>query len=158
MWTKYKPSLNHIRMFGCDYYVHVPFKLRKNCTTKLKFINYLVIVKMWRVVDYMIYNPTKSLWVEMWCLMDLKPILIKIKTSGSRLSYNLQWRVNNNTLQCKPPSITTYSNPKSYPTTKCCTTNNSSTRWWQCKQWKHSKKFGRKYQLQHGYWSPFWCW
>ncbi len=30
----------------CDYYVHVPFEVRKNWKKILKFINYLVIVKM----------------------------------------------------------------------------------------------------------------
>ncbi len=34
--TGYKPSSNHIKMFGCESFVHVPSKLRKSLDSKTK--------------------------------------------------------------------------------------------------------------------------
>jgi len=55
VWTGYKPSLNHIKMFGCDSYVHVPFKLRiklDNKFTKVcKLLGYSENLKGFKLYD-----------------------------------------------------------------------------------------------------------
>ncbi len=117
-------------MFGCDSYVHVPSKLRKKLDNKFtkvcKLLGYSENVKGYELYD------TQSNEVIMNKDVVFNEFQTNFKsqheTSRSRLSFNLQWRIKSSTLQCKPPSITTYFNPKSYPTTKCCTTNNSTTR------------------------------
>ncbi len=148
MWTRYKLLLNHIKMFGCDSYVHVPSKLRKSLDSKTKVCKLLGYSE--NVKGYKLYD-TQSKKVVMRKDVVFNEFQTNFKSqhkkSRSRLSYNLQWRIKSSTLQCKPPSITTYFNPKSYPTTKCCTTNNSSTRCWQCKQWKHYKKIWKKISI-----------
>jgi hypothetical protein len=42
VWTRKKPSLQHLRVFGCDYYVHVP-KENRSWIKRMKSVSLLVI-------------------------------------------------------------------------------------------------------------------
>ena len=55
VWTGKKPSLEHLRVFGCDAYVHVPKKNKSkldNKSEKCIFIGYKYCMK-----GYKIWNP-----------------------------------------------------------------------------------------------------
>jgi hypothetical protein len=55
VWTEKKPSLKHLRVFGCDAYVHVPKENRSKLDKKDEkciFIGYKYGVK-----DYKLWNP-----------------------------------------------------------------------------------------------------
>jgi hypothetical protein len=43
VWTGKKPSLKHLRVFGCDAYVHVPKENRSKLDKKLKSVSLLDI-------------------------------------------------------------------------------------------------------------------
>ena len=43
VWTGKKTSLEHIRVFGCDAYVHVPKENRSKLDNKAKGVSLLVI-------------------------------------------------------------------------------------------------------------------
>ena len=52
VWTGKKPSLSHLRMFGCDAYVHVPKEKRAKLDSKSKrciFIEYKDILKGYNI-------------------------------------------------------------------------------------------------------------
>jgi hypothetical protein len=104
VWTGYKPSLNHIKMFGCDSYVHVPSKLRKSLDSKTKvckLLGYSKNVKVYKLYD----TQSNKVIVRKDVMFNGFQTNFKSqhKTSRSRLSYNLQWRIKSSTLQCKPP-------------------------------------------------------
>jgi hypothetical protein len=42
VWTGKKPSLKHLKMFGCDAYVHVPKENRNKWIIKVKSVSLLV--------------------------------------------------------------------------------------------------------------------
>jgi len=67
VWTGKKPSLSHLRVFGCDTYVHVPKEKRTKLDSKYErciFIRYKYGLK-----GYKIWNPeTRLCIIEMWCL------------------------------------------------------------------------------------------
>jgi hypothetical protein len=44
-WYAKKPSLQHLRVFGCDAYVHVPKENRSKLDKRLKSV-YLLVIKM----------------------------------------------------------------------------------------------------------------
>ena len=56
VWTGKKPSLSHLRVFGCDAYVHVPKEKRTKLDSKSEkyiFIGYkdgLKGYKLWNIV------------------------------------------------------------------------------------------------------------
>jgi hypothetical protein len=55
VWNIRKPSLTHLRVFGCDAYFHIPKKNRSNLdktTKKCIFIGYKYSLK-----GYKIWNP-----------------------------------------------------------------------------------------------------
>ena len=55
VWTGKKPSLSHLRVFGCDAYVHVPKKKRTKLDNKSErciFIGYKDGLK-----GYKLWNP-----------------------------------------------------------------------------------------------------
>jgi hypothetical protein len=55
VWTEKKPALQHLRVFGCDAYVHVPKENRSKLDKKVEkciFIGYKDGVK-----DYKLWNP-----------------------------------------------------------------------------------------------------
>jgi hypothetical protein len=55
VWTGKKPSLEHLRVFGCDAYVHVPKENRSKLDNKVEkciFIGYKDGVK-----GYKLWNP-----------------------------------------------------------------------------------------------------
>jgi hypothetical protein len=71
-WTGKKPSLEHLRVFGCDAYVHVPKENRSKLDNKVEkciFIGYKDGIK-----GYKLWNPvTKNLFtVRMLSLERLK--------------------------------------------------------------------------------------
>jgi hypothetical protein len=72
VWTGYKPSLNHIKMFGCDSYVHVPSKLRKSLDSKTKVCKLLGCSE--NVKGYKLYD-TQSHKVIVRKDVGFKPIL-----------------------------------------------------------------------------------
>eukprot|EP00253_Pinus_taeda_P031455 PITA_31455 len=85
VWTGKNPSLSHLRLFGCDAYVHVPKEKRTNLDSKSKkciFIGtvkealYLEDGKPWKVA--MVDEMTSLHKKEAWDLVDLsvgrKPI------------------------------------------------------------------------------------
>jgi hypothetical protein len=43
VWSGKKPSLQHLRVFGCDTYVHVPKKIGVSWIIKMKSVSLLVI-------------------------------------------------------------------------------------------------------------------
>jgi hypothetical protein len=43
VWSGKKPSLQHLRVFGCDAYVHVPKENRSKLANRLKSVSLLVI-------------------------------------------------------------------------------------------------------------------
>jgi hypothetical protein len=43
VWSGMKPSLQHLRVFGCDAYVHVPRKIGVSRIKRLKSVSLLVI-------------------------------------------------------------------------------------------------------------------
>ena len=63
VWTGKKPSLSHLRVFGCDAYVHVPKEKRTKLDSKSEkciFIGYkdgLMGYKIWNpVTRKVVYN------------------------------------------------------------------------------------------------------
>ena len=55
LWTSKKPSLSHLRVFGCDAYIHVPKEKRTKLDGKLEkfiFIGYQNGLK-----GYKLWNP-----------------------------------------------------------------------------------------------------
>ena len=63
VWTNKKPSLSHLRVFGCDVYVHVPKQKRTKLDIKYEkciFIGYkdgLKGYKLWNpVTQKVVYN------------------------------------------------------------------------------------------------------
>jgi hypothetical protein len=55
VWTGKKPSLEHLRVFGCDSYVHVPKENRSKMDNKVEkciFIGYKYGMK-----GYKLWNP-----------------------------------------------------------------------------------------------------
>ena len=57
VWTGKKPSLSHLRVFGCDAYVHVPKEKRNKLDSKFEkciFIRYKDGLK-----GYKLWNPIK---------------------------------------------------------------------------------------------------
>ena len=54
-WTGHKPSLRHLRVFGCEAYAHVP----KEKQTKLdnKTIKYIFIIYSYGVKGYKLWDP-----------------------------------------------------------------------------------------------------
>jgi hypothetical protein len=49
VWTGKKPSLMHLRVFGCDSYVHVPKENISKMDKRLKNV-YLLVINMVRKV------------------------------------------------------------------------------------------------------------
>jgi hypothetical protein len=45
VWNGKKPSLEHLRVFGCDSYVHVPKENRGKMDNKVENV-YLLVIKM----------------------------------------------------------------------------------------------------------------
>ena len=43
VWSGKKTSLQHLRVFGCDAYVHVPKENRSNMDKRMKSVSLLVI-------------------------------------------------------------------------------------------------------------------
>ena len=43
VWSGKKPSRQHLRVFGCDSYVHVPKENRSKMGKRLKSVSLLVI-------------------------------------------------------------------------------------------------------------------
>ena len=53
-WTKEKPRIEHLRVFGCDAYAHIPKDERKKLASKSKkciFVGYGELVKGYRLYD-----------------------------------------------------------------------------------------------------------
>jgi hypothetical protein len=47
-----KPSLQHLRVFGCDAYVHVPKENRSKLDKRLKSVSLLVIKMVRKVISF----------------------------------------------------------------------------------------------------------
>jgi hypothetical protein len=63
-WTSKKPSLKHLRVFGCDAYVHVPRENRSKLDNKVEkciFIGYKDGIK-----GYKLWNPVTKKIVYSW--------------------------------------------------------------------------------------------
>jgi hypothetical protein len=45
VWTGKKPSLTHLKVFGCDSYVHVPKENKSNLDKRMENV-YLLGIKM----------------------------------------------------------------------------------------------------------------
>jgi hypothetical protein len=45
VWTGKKPSLTHLRVFGCDAYVHIPKENMSKIVKRMKSVS-LLIIKM----------------------------------------------------------------------------------------------------------------
>jgi hypothetical protein len=55
VWTSKKPSLEHLRVFGCDSYVHVPKENRSKLDNK--FENCIFIGYKYGVKGYKLWKP-----------------------------------------------------------------------------------------------------
>jgi hypothetical protein len=58
MWTGTKPSLKHIRTFGCDAYVHIPSEIRQQLDSKSKKCKLLGYSE--NTKGYRRYDPTSN--------------------------------------------------------------------------------------------------
>eukprot|EP00253_Pinus_taeda_P031811 PITA_31811 len=71
VWTGKKPSLSHLRVFGCDAYVHVPKEKRTKLDSKSEkciFIGYkdgLKGYKLWNLVTRRVVYNRDVLFIEM---------------------------------------------------------------------------------------------
>jgi hypothetical protein len=45
VWTEKKPSLQHLRVFGCEAYVHVPKENKSKLDKRMKSV-YLLVINM----------------------------------------------------------------------------------------------------------------
>ena len=68
IWTGKKPSLSHLRVFGCDAYVDVPKEKRTKLDNKyercifIRYKNGLKCYKIWKL------KQGRLCTAEMWCL------------------------------------------------------------------------------------------
>ena len=72
-WNGYKPSVNHLRIFGCSAYAHIPKDERSKMDPKAKksiFLGYGIGVKEYRSL---IQTHRKSSIAEMSYLMKHHP-------------------------------------------------------------------------------------
>lgn len=78
-WSSKKPSLRHIRVFGCEAYAHVPSEKRsklENKAVKCIFIGYGVGVK-----GYKLWDPVaeKVLYSRSVIFHELKPSIVDLQ-------------------------------------------------------------------------------
>ena len=79
VWSNKKPSLRHLRVFGCEAYAHVPSVKRsklENKEVKYVFIGYGVSVKGYKLWDLVV---EKVLYSRSVIFCELKPSTIILK-------------------------------------------------------------------------------
>ncbi len=54
-WTSINPSLSHLRIFGCDAYVHIPKDKRKKLDFKSQKCILVGIMILLRLIDYITF-------------------------------------------------------------------------------------------------------
>lgn len=57
-WTKEKPGVGHLRVFGCDAYAHVPKEERRKLDPKAK--KYILVGYGEETKGYRLYDPTRG--------------------------------------------------------------------------------------------------
>ena len=50
VWTSKKPSIKHLKVFGCDAYVHVPKEKGASWIKNLRSVSLLAIKTIWKVI------------------------------------------------------------------------------------------------------------
>ena len=69
VWTSKEHSLTHLKVFGCDAYVHVPKENRSKLDKKAEkciFIGYKMVSK---VISFGTHKLIRLCIIEMWYLM-----------------------------------------------------------------------------------------
>jgi hypothetical protein len=64
-WSGQRPTIDHLRIFRCLVYAHIPIQNRKSFMTKEKNVFFLVIVIIQKLINYIILSPRNLLLVEM---------------------------------------------------------------------------------------------
>ena len=92
VWTCKKPSLSHLRVFGCDAYVHVPKEKRTKLDSKSEkciFIGYkdgLKGYKLWNPItrkvvynQYVVFREVKTIIKHEFPSKELEKIEFELK-------------------------------------------------------------------------------